>query len=154
MVSEMKTIRILIGSILLLSMLPAVAADTKALMERYRQSLDQQDAEGLKRLISPDASIRLLLEQPEKEPLVLTLTRQEYLQQLRALWRFSETEAYELSDMRAANTNNGESVSFAQHERYQLLGETLNRQSAITLWASDDNDTPLILRIEALTREW
>lgn len=146
--------RILIGGILLLSPLAVAAADTQALMDSYRESLNQQDTAGLTRLISPDAGIRLLLEQPGKEPLALTLTRQEYLQQLRALWRFSETETYELSDTRHARNGESGTVAFTQLERYQLLGRSLNRQSAITLWVSDSNGHPQITRIEALVREW
>lgn len=146
--------RILIGIMLLLSTLPVTAADTAVLMDSYRTALDQQDTDGLAGLISQDATVRLLLEQPGKAPLALTLTRQEYLQQMRALWRFSETDTYKLSDARHARAEGAVTVAFTQLERYQLLGESLNRESDITLWIKDINGRALITRIEALVREW
>lgn len=141
----------------LLLLLPAFAAaapDTETVLERYQQALHQQDSAALERLISPDARIRLLLEQPGKAPLVLTLTRQEYLQQLRALWRFSESENYEISDTGRNRADGATTVTLTLRERYELFGEALNRHSAMTLWVNGDKVTPPVMRIEAHVREW
>jgi len=146
--------RILMNFLLLLPAFAAAAPDTGTLLERYQHALHQQDSAALERLISPDARIRLLLEQPGKAPLALTLTRQEYIQQLRALWRFSESENYEISDTRRASTDGATTMTLTLNEQYELFGEALNRRSDMTLWVNGDNETPEIMRIEAFVREW
>ncbi|MBQ0753363.1 MAG: hypothetical protein KBT87_06780 [Gammaproteobacteria bacterium] len=126
----------------------------RVLLKEYHEALSHEDADTLTQLIADDAQIQIILEQDSEESLTLTLTRAEYIQQLRALWRFSESQAYSQSDLRWLTERDGFQVSLQQHERYQLFGETLEQKSRVRLGITTLNHTAYITRIEARTPGW
>lgn len=145
--------RILVLAMLALPSFAASSPDPETILSQYRKALDQKDAESLSQLISPHAKVRLLLEQPRGEPLSLTLTRDEYLQQLRALWRFSDAETYSHADVRHAPGKGIHTVTLTQKETYQLFGQTLERNSQTRIRMTSVHDALVITDIEALTTE-
>ncbi|HEX5676361.1 MAG TPA: nuclear transport factor 2 family protein [Alcanivorax sp.] len=126
---------------------------TEVLLEHYGDALQEQNAEALSSLFAPDAEVRLLLEQPGAEPLAITLTEDEHLQQLRALWRFSEEATYSLSDVTHSAGADVHRVQFTQTERYRLFGQTLHRDGRVRMRVRVTPGGLLITGIEALISE-
>lgn len=120
-------------------------------LSRYRSALQQQDATTLAALFRPGATIRIVIAAPNEEELVLTLTRDQYLQQLRALWRFALSQSYDQSDIHWARHGTSTEVSLRQIERYQLFGETLTQDAQVRMEIGADN---MITTINVQTLDW
>lgn len=131
----------------------AASPKPEGLLEHYGDALQQQNAEALSSLFAADAEVRLLLEQPGAELLAITLTEDEHLQQMRALWRFSEEATYSLSDVTYSAGADVYTVQFTQTERYRLFGQTLHREGRVRMQVRGTPDGLLITGIEALIRE-
>lgn len=124
------------------------------LMERYVQALQQKDGAALATLLGADARIKVTLLMGREPPMVISLTRAEYLQQQRALWNFANDYVVTVSDRSVPEKTEGAAVTFEQKERYQLLQGTLNRNSQMTLRTRSRDGKSIITEIQARIRQW
>ncbi|GGJ87643.1 hypothetical protein GCM10007426_16140 [Alloalcanivorax dieselolei] len=124
------------------------------LMERYVQALQQKDGAALATLLAADARIKVTLLMGREPPMVISLTRAEYLQQQRALWNFANDYAVTVSDRSVLEKGEGAAVTFEQKERYQLLQGTLNRNSQMTLRTESRDGKSAITEIQARIKQW
>ncbi|ERS15036.1 hypothetical protein [Alloalcanivorax xenomutans] len=124
------------------------------LVERYVQALQQRDDTALAALLTEDTRIKVTLLMGQEPPMVISLTRAEYLQQQRALWNFASDHAVTVGDRSVSEKGEGASVTFEQKERYKLLQGTLNRNSQMTLRTRSRDGKSIITEIQARIRQW
>ncbi len=123
-------------------------------LQDYARSLENQDIALLTDLIADDAEVQIIIE-PEHEPaFTLTLNRHEYLQHLRTLWHFSDTQSYQQSGLTLHQAAQGMQASLQQREQYRLFGDTLTQHNRIRLTLQHRNETLVITHIEARTHQW
>lgn len=134
--------------------LASYADDYRELLARYQTALENEDDRALSAMIAVDATIQIRLQQENQEDLQLTLSRDEFVQQLRALWRFSENQSYQQKNTRWHNLQQGARVQLEQTENYQLFGERLVQKSEITLQLSTVDGAARITSIRTTTQQW
>lgn len=121
----------------LLSITPLVNAsmedEGQSMIARYQQALESRDTRGLEELIDPQANIRITSRLDDGDRIVITLTRPQFLQHMRALWRFATEERYSLRDLHWSVGTDQLTVSLVQEERYLLFGEQLEQINEISL---------------------
>lgn len=134
------------------------ADDAAHWLEQYEKVLQQQDGQRMAALIVPGASVRVVMEVNDGEPMIISLSREEFLQQQRALWSFASEYDFSFSQAKTsalpASDGAGWRVAFTQQERYALFGSTLKRENRITVHLLAEADQLRISEIEIRTREW
>lgn len=144
--------------ILTVFFMPLVAhgEDVKDVLERYEQALREQDSDTIAALMAEDARISVAMQIGDEAPMVISLTRDEFLQQQRALWRFASDHAFSIGKpaIRKASEDNGAQASFTMKEEYDLFQTTLHRENNIHLELVPDGDRLLIHTLRIRTREW
>lgn len=78
---------------------PPEPAEGEKFLRQYFQLLRQHDMAGLSALIADDSKVEVLFMDSDP-PMTFTLAKSDYLQQLKALWRFSREEDYRLGPVR------------------------------------------------------
>ena len=149
----MRAITLLI-SMLLVLFSPAQADEPHRLMEQFRQALQQRNSTAVAALFAPDASIKVSLLLEQEPPMVVSLTRAEYLQQQRALWHFASDYTFTVDDLETQKVEQGWQLTFDQKERYLLFQEALNRDNRITLQTEIRDGKSVITAIHTRTRQW
>lgn len=134
--------------------LASYADEYRELLARYQTALNNEDDRALSAMIAVDATIQIRLQQEKQEDLQLTLSRDEFVQQLRALWRFSESQSYQQKNTRWHNFQQGARVLLEQTENYQLFGERLVQKSEIALQLSTVDGAARITSIRTTTQQW
>jgi hypothetical protein len=138
----------------LASSLGGYADEYRALLARYQAALEHEDEQALSAMITADATIEIHLQQAKEDDLRLTLSRDEFVQHLRALWRFSESQSYQQKNIRWHDSAQGASVRLEQTESYQLFGERLVQQSDVALQISVVGNATQITSIKTITQQW
>jgi hypothetical protein len=149
----MRAITLLIAMLLVLFS-PAQAAGPDRLMEQLRQALQQRDSAAVAALFASDARVKVTLLMEQEAPMVVSLTRAEYLQQQQALWNFASDYRFTVDDLEAQKVEQGWRLTFDQKERYQLFRDTLNRDNRITLQTEIRDGEHRITAIHTRTRQW
>ena len=149
----MRAITLLI-SMLLVLFSPAQADEPHRLMEQFRQALQQRNSTAVAALFAPDASIKVTLLLEQEPPMVVSLTRAEYLQQQRALWHFASDYTFTVDDLETQKVEQGWQLTFDQKERYLLFQEAQNRDNRITLQTEIRDGKSVITAIHTRTRQW
>jgi len=149
----MRAITLLIGMLLVFSS-PVQADGPNRLMEQFRQALQQRDSAAVAALFAPDARVKVTLLMEQEAPMVVSLTRAEYLQQQRALWNFASDYHFTVDDLETQKVEQGWRLTFDQKERYQLFRDTLNRDNRITLQTEIRDGEHRITAIDTRTRQW
>lgn len=135
------------------------AVDTRAANDwfaQYGAALNARDGARLASLIDVSVPVVVHLAQDKEAPLQFTLTRDEYLQQTRALWRFATEDRYELSKpVFGAPAADGSLVmSFSQKEQHLLFGTMTHQSSELRVRLRQKNGALRIEGIEARTTQW
>jgi len=149
----MRAITLLIITLWVFSS-PAQADGPNRLMEQFRQALQQRDSAAVAALFAPDARVKVTLLMEQEAPMVVSLTRAEYLQQQRALWNFASDYRFTVDDLETQKVEQGWRLTFDQKERYQLFRDTLNRDNRITLQTEIRDGEHRITAIHTRTRQW
>ncbi|MGJ3256312.1 MAG: hypothetical protein ACFE0K_08295 [Alcanivorax sp.] len=149
----MRAITMLI-SLLLVFAAPAQADGPHRLMEQFRQAFQQRNSTAVAALFAPDASVKVTLLMEQEAPMVVSLSRAEYLQQQRALWNFASDYSFTVGDLETQQVTQGWQLTFNQKERYRLFQGTLNRDNRITLQTEIRDGKSVITAIHTRTRQW
>ena len=149
----MRAIALLI-SMLLVLFSPAQADGPHGLVEQFREALLQRNSTAVAALFAPDAHIKVTLLLEQEPPMVVSLTRAEYLQQQRALWSFASDYTFTVDDLETQKVEQGWQLTFDQKERYLLFQEALNRDNRITLQTEIRDGKSVITAIHTRTRQW
>ena len=149
----MRAITLLISKLLVLFS-PAQADGPHGLVEQFREALLQRNSTAVAALFAPDAQIKVTLLLEQEPPMVVSLTRAEYLQQQRALWNFASDYTFTVDDLETQKVEQGWQLTFDQKERYLLFQEALNRDNRITLQTEIRDGKSVITAIHTRTRQW
>ena len=141
-------------SMLLALSSPAQGDAPERLMAQFRQALQQRDSAAVAALFAPDASVKVTLLMEQEAPMVVSLTRAEYLQQQRALWNFASDYSVTVDDLETQQAGSGWQLTFNQQERYRLFQGTLNRDNRIALQTEMRDGKTVITAIHTRTRQW
>ncbi len=148
----MRAITLLFGMLLALSS-PVQGDAPDRLMAQFRQALQQRDGAAVAALFAPDASVKVTLLMDQEAPMVVSLTRAEYLQQQRALWNFASDYSFMMDNPHKQQTGLGWQLTFNQQERYRLFQDSLIRDNRITLHTEMRDGKSLITAIHTRTRQ-
>ncbi len=133
----------------------AWADEGSAWVERYTQAMNAQDSAALAELIADQATVVVTLTLgPQEAPMVVTLTRAEYLQQQKALWRFAAGQTIAISDVRQTVSDEGLRVSLHQRETYQLFQQAFHQESDIVLTLQRFQGRYQVAHIRTRSRQW
>lgn len=149
----MRAITLFFSMLLALSS-PAQGDAPDRLMAQFRQALQQRDSAAVAALFAPDASVTVTLLMEQEAPMVVSLTRAEYLQQQRALWNFASDYSVTVDDLETQQAGSGWQLTFNQQERYRLFQGTLNRDNRIALQTEMRDGKTVITAIHTRTRQW
>ena len=149
----MRAITLFFSMLLALSS-PAQGDAPERLMAQFRQALQQRDSAAVAALFAPDASVTVTLLMEQEAPMVVSLTRAEYLQQQRALWNFASDYSVTVDDLETQQAGSGWQLTFNQQERYRLFQGTLNRDNRIALQTEMRGGKTVITAIHTRTRQW
>lgn len=151
----------LLSTLLLCICTPMALADAPAnpageqLLKRFMTALQRHDLQALDNMIARNAPFEVtwLDSTPPKR---FTMTRDDYLQQLRATWHFSQQE--QLLPGKALwlpNPANGTArVRFHLEEKRIILGTATGQASEIELDIAPDQGPLRITGIRTRTRTW
>lgn len=134
------------------------AADTGAgrqLLARYVAALQGHDRATLEALLAPDARIEVLwLDATPAQH--FTLSRAEYLQQLRATWRFGSAEKYEFGPITwtPEPTTGALLASFRANESRLLFGSASGQRNDLVVRVAPVAGSWRITGIQARTQMW
>lgn len=135
------------------------AVDARAAKDwfvQYGAALDARDARQLAVLLDAQAPVVVQLIQGKDAPLQFTLTRDEYLQQTRALWRFATAGHHELSEpvFEAQAADGSRAITFTQKEQHMLFGTLTQQSSELRVRLVRKDGVLRIAGIEARTVQW
>lgn len=126
-----------------------------AWLAEFNAALQRHDSARLSAMIDAGAAITVQLLDGDEAPLQLTLTREEYLQQARALWRFATGTAYDNSNVGYAADAGGDLViSLDQDSRWKLFGTDTGQQSRLLIRLARRDGVARAIDIRATTRPW
>ncbi|MCD6061355.1 MAG: hypothetical protein K0S16_1666 [Moraxellaceae bacterium] len=129
-------------------------AEGEQLLARFAEALRQKDAAALARLIRPSAPVQILWldATPAKR---FTITGADYVQQMRALWRFSREDRHEFSAVQWRHGSDGRLYARLEHRETRLLqGEASGQDDQLELEMARDSDGLRISRVQAGTKLW
>ena len=123
--------------LVLCSPLAVYADGPEPLIEQYENALRQQSSAKLEAVLSEKLSVEVTLLMADEDPVTVSLSRDEFLQQQRALWLFSTEHAFDFSRpvVKRVNQESGRQrweVTLEQQERYALFRSTPKRDNQIT----------------------
>lgn len=152
-------IRIATLLLLLMSAGTVAAADAGTAVDRkaalgwaadFTAALRARDLTRLATLLDEPTPVTVQLVAGPDAPLVFTLTRAEYLQQLRALWRFASGTRYDATDLVYA-AGEPPTLGLALSERWQLFGTDTGQHSRLQIQLAWRDDRVRAIAIHAIT---
>lgn len=125
------------------------------LLQRYFTALKQHDMRTLDSLITGNAPFKVEW-QDSTPPKHFTMTRHDYLQQVRATWHFGKQEQLDMSkvEWQAVPASKSLLARFRLRENRIILGTATGQENDIELQLSQENGVLKISRIQARTRTW
>ena len=124
-------------------------------VKAYETVLRQQDNGLLASMLADDVTVQVTLLMADEEPMLISLTRDEFLQQQRALWLFASVHEFHFDKPVVRKVaDEGWQVTVEQQERYELFRSSLNRENRIALVLEQRDDALLIKEIHTQSREW
>lgn len=139
---------------LLISIANFAAATPQQAIQHYEAALHQQDLNAIDALLSDDVNIQLVLVPSTEAPIIISLTRKEFLQHLRTLWAFSSAHTCKIDKLQIERSGNLSRIQFHQREQYKLFGEDLTQDSEIFIELSEVGDKPSINAIRVVSERW
>lgn len=134
------------------------AADRQSgeqLLQRYFTALQKHDMRTLDSLITGNAPFKVEW-QDSTPPKHFTMTRHDYLQQVKATWHFGKQEQLDMSkvEWQAVPASKSLLARFRLRENRIILGTATGQESDIELQLLRENGALKISRIHARTRTW
>jgi ketosteroid isomerase-like protein len=157
---ENRLIKIIVLSLLAVTTMinPAFASDLShsaatQFISNYYQAIRKHDLKTVNSMINDDAAIKVLWMQANP-PQTFTLSQTDYLQQLKATWRFASNDLYEIKNV-SVNTVNGITVvSLQERQTRVLFGKKAGQQNDLKITLSHNNKHVRISAIHNKTELW
>ncbi len=134
--------------------LAATPADGERLLARYAEALNRKDADTIAALLAPGTrvSVRWLDASPPKQ---FTLDAANYVQQLRALWKFSRQDRHRFGRVAWEQNEDGQwQATFTHQETRQLQGQDSGQDSEVRVLLAPRAEGLRIVHIRTDTRLW
>lgn len=134
--------------------LATTLADGERLLARYAEALNRKDADTIAALLAPGTrvSVRWLDASPPKQ---FTLDAADYVQQLRALWKFSRQDRHRFGRITWQQTGDGQwQATFTHQETRQLQGQESGQDSEVRVLLAPRAEGLRIVHIRTDTRLW
>ncbi|MDQ8037047.1 MAG: hypothetical protein REI12_06460 [Pedobacter sp.] len=133
-----------------------MAADCKEAeksLQTYLQALRAHQLPALQKAVAPDAvfKIEVLDVSPSK---FFTLSREDFLQQLNATWRFSRDEKLEVSAIRWQATAGSCEAAFTLKENRLLLETPAGQESQLSLQFKPEATGWIIAQVKGRIKTW
>lgn len=134
----------------------AMAADCKEAeksLQAYLQALRAHQLPALQKAVAPDAmfKIEVLDVSPSK---FFTLSREDFLQQITATWRFSREEKLEVSAIRWQSTGAGCEATFTLKENRLLLETPAGQESQLSLQFKPEATGWIVAQVKGRIKTW
>lgn len=126
----------------------------QAWVTAYGDALRQRRDGRLAELIAEDARFSQTFLDEGVPPLLITLTRAEYLQQLRALWRFATRTRYDLSQVRIGAAGDAVTVDLKQEETWELFGKQTGLHGTWQFRLEQRGDSLQATAVRLTTQPW
>ncbi|HCT40262.1 MAG TPA: hypothetical protein DF427_03615 [Moraxellaceae bacterium] len=125
------------------------------LLQRYFTALQKHDLRALDSMITGNAPFKVEW-QDSTPPKHFTMTRHDYLQQVRATWHFGKQEQLDMSkvEWQAVPASKSLLARFRLRENRIILGTATGQESDIELQLLRESGVLKISRIHARTRTW
>lgn len=122
-------------------------------LDAYYAALKKHDAPRLESMIAPTAPVVVLLRDDDGKEQRFTLSRAEYLQQIRAQWHFSSNESYTVADVayHAASGNSPALVTLQESESRTILNSPSGQSNQLELSLGEEGGTVRIIAIKTHT---
>lgn len=130
-------------------------ANEKILFEQLQQAMRKHDLKTLDTLIAPTTRVEVVWAdvQPKQK---FTLSKAQYLQQVRALWRFGTEHQYQFDNIKwqSITDENNVQLVFRQTEKRQLFNKASGQRSDIQLALRKTGQTWQITAMNAEISLW
>ncbi|MDP2228325.1 MAG: hypothetical protein Q8J78_12705 [Moraxellaceae bacterium] len=128
--------------------------DAERLLTRYADALGRKDADAIAPLISPSANVEVLW-LDASPPKRFTLSATDYVQQLRALWKFTRNDRHRFGPREwKAGSNGTLRVRLTHNETRDLLGTPSGQENQLELTLANTADGLRITHIMSSTKMW
>ncbi|PTQ90015.1 hypothetical protein [Agitococcus lubricus] len=111
---------------------------SEAFIENFYRAIEQRDEKKLFAMLTPEAQIKLRLDKMQQ---TFSLSRSDFMQQLKATWRFSQHQRFNLKQfILTENAGQQAKVSYELIDQKRLLNEelTYHQQVQVTLQQHDE----------------
>lgn len=119
----------------------------------FYQALQQHDLATVNRMIDDDSVVKIVWMQANP-PQTLTLKKADYLQQLKATWRFATHDRYNINNLKVNSKNGVTIVALQQSENRLLFGKKTRQENDLTISLANHNNTLRIIAIHSKTTFW
>jgi hypothetical protein len=124
-------------------------------LDDYYAALKRHDAPALSAMIAPEAPVVVLLNESGSEQ-KFTLTRAEYLQQIRSVWHFTTQESYTLKNIsyKGATAGGTALVTLEDSENRTVLGGPSGQRNQLEISLAATQGSIRIVAIRSHSIVW
>lgn len=119
----------------------------------FYQAMQKHDLATVSRMMDNRAVIKVIWMQADP-PQTFTLSKADYLQQLKATWHFAAKESYEIKNLTINIVNGMTVVSLQQTENRILFGNKSGQSNDLKMTISSDSSNPRIIAINSKMKLW
>jgi hypothetical protein len=122
-------------------------------MTTFYQAMQKHDLMTVRGMIDDRVAIKMVWTQADP-PQAFTLSKADFLQQLKATWHFASDEHYEIKNPSVKTVNGVTVVTLQETEIRMLFGNKAGQHNDMKITLSGDNDNPRISTISSKTELW
>lgn len=119
----------------------------------FYQALQKHDLATVSTMIDDGAMIKILWVQANP-PQSFTLKKADYLQQLKATWRFAANDRYDIKNLTVNSINGMTIVALQENENRLLFGKKAGQDNDLKISLAHDKNTFRIIAIHSKTKFW
>lgn len=119
----------------------------------FYQAMQKHDLATITTMIDKHANINVLWLQANPAQ-SFTFSKADYLQQLKATWRFASNDHYEIKNLRANLVNGSTVLSLTVNENRILFGKKAGQKHDLKISIKGDNTNLRIVAINSKTEFW
>lgn len=116
----------------------------------FYQALQKHDLTTVSNMIDDGAMVKVLWIQANP-PQTFTLKKADYLQQLKATWRFATNDRYEMKNIKVTTVNGITIVGLQETQSRILFGKKAGQNNELKISLSGDSQTIRIIAINSKT---
>jgi len=124
-------------------------------ISEYQSALRNKSLDGLSALIADNARIRIDLDDNNGQQQRFTLSRERFIQQIVALWRFASDQRQDFSNPQYVTSANGTlTLTVTQTEQRRLFGSNTGQKDTLTMVLERRNGRVQIVDLHSVSQLW